>query len=295
MTTILQVKNLFKSYGAINAVNGLNLSIKKGSCLGILGPNGAGKTTTIEIIEGIQPPTSGEVLYKGKPITDKFKQEAGIQFQATALQEFLTVEETLSMFHRLYEKTIELTQLIKLCSLSDILNRDVNKLSGGQRQRLLLALALVNDPEIIFLDEPTTGLDPQARRYFWELVKLIQKRDKTIVLTTHYMEEAYELCDEIAIIDQGKVIAEGSPEKLLHDHFDNTIIIIPLTETNITAIKPFADNYTVLDNWIEIQTTTPHTTIENLIKHGVSLDEMRLRKWNLEDLFISLTGKKLRL
>jgi ABC-2 type transport system ATP-binding protein len=219
-TPLFEVKNLVKTYpGGTQAVRGLSFQLKEGICFGLLGPNGAGKTTTIEISEGILEATSGEVLFRGRPLGSEFRQKSGIQFQSTAIQDFLKVKEILWIFSSLYDKTLSQEEIKKLCRLDDIWEKDHKKLSGGQRQRLLLAVALVNDPEIIFLDEPTTGLDPGARRDFWELIRSVKARGKTIVLTTHYMEEAYLLCDEIVVVDQGKIIEQGVPERLLLQHF----------------------------------------------------------------------------
>ena len=294
MSKLIEIKNLIKHYGDVQAVNDLSLAIPKGICFGLLGPNGAGKSTTIEITEGILEATSGEILYKGKPLGKEFREEAGIQFQATALQEFLTVRETLEMFHRLYDRTIPMDELIDLCDLSELLDRDNKKLSGGQRQRLLLALALVNDPEVVFLDEPTTGLDPQARRNFWDLVKLIRGRDKTIVLTTHYMDEAYELCDEIVIVDKGQIIAQGTPKSLLQNHFGDTIIQLPESELNEQTATSMGLRFVIRNEWAEIQTHDANDTIQQLIAENISLSQLRMREWSLEDLFIALTGKQLR-
>ena len=193
-TALLQVKNLVKHYPSVKAVDGIDINLQGGVCFGLLGPNGAGKTTTVEILEGITEATSGEILYKGKPVGDQFRKEAGIMFQSTALQDFITVRETLQMFASLYPRQSDLDELILRCNLTEYLDQDNRQLSGGQRQRLLLAIALVNDPDIIFLDEPTTGLDPQARRNFWDLIDDIKAQGKTIILTTHYMDEAYSLC-----------------------------------------------------------------------------------------------------
>lgn len=294
MTPLIEIKNLVKHYGDVHAVNDLSLSIPKGICFGLLGPNGAGKSTTIEITEGILTPTAGEILYKGMPLGENFREEAGIQFQATSLQEFLTVRETLKMFHDLYQKTMPWEELIELCDLEELLDRDNKHLSGGQRQRLLLALALVNDPEVVFLDEPTTGLDPQARRNFWDLVKLIRARNKTIVLTTHYMDEAYELCDEIVIVDKGKIIAQGTPQSLLKNHFGDTILQLPDDILTDELAKSLGFRYVTRNNWVEVQTTDAHTTIQQLLAANISLSQLRLREWSLEDLFIALTGKHLR-
>lgn len=296
MTTLMEIRNLVKHYDDVHAVNDLSLTIPKGICFGLLGPNGAGKSTTIEIAEGILKPTSGEVFYKGEQLENSscFKEEVGIQFQATALQEFLTVGETIKMFLDLYDKTMPWDELVDLCDLRELLDRDNQKLSGGQRQRLLLALALVNDPEVLFLDEPTTGLDPQARRNFWDLVKLIRARNKTIILTTHYMDEAYELCDDIVIIDKGKIIAQGTPQSLLKNHFGDTIIQLPDNILTDDIAKSLDLHYTIRNSWTEIQTSDAHKTIQTLLSANISLAQLRLREWSLEDLFIALTGKQLR-
>jgi ABC-2 type transport system ATP-binding protein len=275
------------------AVDNVDLSIPQGICFGLLGPNGAGKTTTIEILEGIHQPTSGTVLYKGAPLADRYREEVGIQFQHTALQEFLTVRETLELFERLYQHTFPIDELISLCSLGELLNRDTRKLSGGQRQRLLLALALINDPEIIFLDEPTTGLDPQARRNFWELVTLVKSRNKTIILTTHYMEEAYALCDQIVIMDKGRIVSQGTPAQLLADHFGDVVLQIPKEDA---GSKVFEEGFSIAHagDFLEIKTSSIHQTLQQLMARGVNLDRLRIRAWTLDDLFINVTGKSLR-
>ncbi|MCL4151715.1 UNVERIFIED_CONTAM: hypothetical protein GTU68_050805, partial [Idotea baltica] len=229
MTAIIEVKNLIKHFAPykkeiVKAVDGVSFAIKPGTCFGLLGPNGAGKTTTVEILEGIIEPTGGSILYKGQPIGEQFRHDAGIMFQNTALQDYMTVSEALNMFGRFYTKTVSVQQLIEQCALQEFLDRDARKLSGGQKQRLLLAIALVNDPEVIFLDEPTTGLDPQARRNFWQLVNDIKSRGKTVVLTTHYMEEANLLCDELVFMDHGKIIAAGSPSELLSNSFNDVLL-----------------------------------------------------------------------
>lgn len=293
MTSILHAQGLVKDYPGVKAVDNVELTIEQGVCFGLLGPNGAGKTTVIEIMEGIKRPTAGNVFYQGSPIGSRFKKESGIQLQATSLQEFLTVQETLQLFKNLYPTTMDMDDLIRLCSLEELLDRDTRKLSGGQRQRLLLALALVNDPEVLFLDEPTTGLDPQARRNFWDLIKLIQSQNKTIVLTTHYMDEAYTLCDEIAIMDRGRIIAQGTPEQLLRNHYGEVVLQIP--EEDVGARL---DNTPLplsrVQQSVEIQTRDMHETLQTLLEKGVSLSRMKIRSWNLEDLFIELTGKELR-
>lgn len=290
---ILEVRELVKHYPGVNAVNGLNFAVEEGTCFGLLGPNGAGKTTTVEMMEGILVPSAGEILYRGEPQAERFREEAGIQFQSTALQDFLTVHETLRLFHRLYMRRAVLEDIIETCSLGELLGRDARKLSGGQRQRLLLAIALVNDPTVIFLDEPTTGLDPQARRNFWELVERIKADNKTIILTTHYMEEAYLLCDEIVIMDHGRIIAQGSPEALLKEHFEDVILELPHEDLTLT---PADLPYTVLEtpNTFEISTADVDGAISVLREKGVSLNRLRIRPRTLEDLFLELTGRNLR-
>ena len=292
MSSIITATNLVKQYPGVTAVAGIDLSIPAGICFGLLGPNGAGKTTTIEILEGIHVPTSGTVLYKGEPLGTRYREEVGIQFQHTALQEFLTVHETLELFQKLYQKTMPIPELIELCSLADILERDTRKISGGQRQRLLLALALINDPDLIFLDEPTTGLDPQARRNFWDLVNLVKSRKKTIVLTTHYMEEAYALCDEIAIMDKGRIVSQGTPAQLLSDHFGDVVLQIPNDDAG-RKTSGLGLNVVQAGDLLEIRTNRMHETLQQLIESGVNLDRLRIRAWTLEDLFINVTGKKL--
>ncbi|HTG00585.1 MAG TPA: ABC transporter ATP-binding protein [Nitrospirota bacterium] len=282
-----------KIYPGVRAVDGVTLSIAPGICFGLLGPNGAGKTTLIEIVEGIQQPDSGSVLYKGAAAGARFRKEAGIQFQVTSLQEFLTVRETLLLFSRLYPRTMELNDIIRLCSLEEFLDRDTRKLSGGQRQRLLMALALVNDPEVLFLDEPTTGLDPQARRNFWDLISLIRSKGKTVVLTTHYMDEAYALCDKIAIMDRGRIIAQGTPEQLLKEHFGDIVLQFPEEEVK-DKLEDLQLCVSKQPGWCEIQTHDMNDTIKTLMDRGVSLSRMNMRSWSLEDLFIALTGKDLR-
>lgn len=291
---ILEVRDLHKHYPTVKAVNGVDFAVPQGICFGLLGPNGAGKTTTIEMLEGITKPTSGAIFYKGEPQGTRFRQEAGIQFQSTALQEFLTVRENLNYFRSLYPKSLPLDELIEVCRLQDYLDRDANKLSGGQRQRMLLAIALVNDPDVVFLDEPTTGLDPQARLNFWELVNSIKARQKTVLLTTHYMEEAYNLCDEIAIMDHGKIIAHGSPDALLAEHFQDVIIELPASDFPIAAQHIPHRRLEKVTPSIEIVTADVNATLQQLMQYGASLARLQVRPRTLEDLFLTLTGKELR-
>ncbi|WP_286262916.1 ABC transporter ATP-binding protein [Thalassotalea atypica] len=292
MEQVIQVRALFKNYNDVAAVDDVSFEISKGCCFGLLGPNGAGKTTTIEIMEGIIPASSGEVLYYGEPASDQTAHHIGIQFQNTALQDFLTVKETLDLFGSFYDETLSVDMLIELCDLSDFLDRDNRLLSGGQRQRLLLALALINDPDIVFLDEPTTGLDPQARRNFWQLIKNIKAQNKTIVLTTHYMDEAEQLCDEIIIMDRGKIIEQGQPEKLLSQHFEHVFIYLP--KETVPQVLITSEGWTTRQSRVEITTANVEQTLSLLMKYKVPLDELQVKSANLDDLFLKLTGHSLR-
>ena len=293
MTTILEARKLVKQYPGVLAVNELSFEVEEGICFGLLGPNGAGKTTTVEIIEGVTPATSGEVYYYGEPAGSRFREEAGIQFQNTALQDFLTVKETIEMFRSLYSRRADLDHIIEECSLGELLDRDNRKLSGGQRQRLLLAVALVNRPKLVFLDEPTTGLDPQARRNFWDLVERIREEGTTIILTTHYMDEAQILCDDIAIMDHGKILTRGSPQSLLREHYGHVIIELPLDaiDGNIDHIE-----HRVLETQgiIEISTDDVNESLQALTSSTSQLNGLKIRQPNLEDLFLDLTGHSLR-
>ena len=293
MRSALEARNLVKHYPGVVAVDDVSFSVAEGICFGLLGPNGAGKTTTVEIIEGVTPATSGEVWYFGEPAGDKFRQEAGIQFQNTALQDYLTVKETLQMFRTLYDRRADLDTIIEQCSLQDLLARDNRKLSGGQRQRLFLAVALVNKPRLIFLDEPTTGLDPQARRNFWDLVQNILAGGSTVVLTTHYMDEAQVLCDEIAIMDAGKIMTQGSPDELLRNRYEGLIIEMPLEDVtgDISNIE-----HRVIENLgiVEIVSTDVSALLTALSPEVRDLNHIKIRQPNLEDLFLDLTGHSLR-
>jgi ABC-2 type transport system ATP-binding protein len=290
---ILEVRNLIKKYPSVTAVDGLSLAVPEGICLGLLGPNGAGKTTTIEIMEGILAATSGEVRYRGAALDQRFREEAGILFQKTALQDFLTVRQSITMFRGLYQHGLDVEEVIRLCALEKLADRDNRKLSGGQQQRLLLAIALVNDPALLFLDEPTTGLDPQARRNFWDLIRAIKARKRTLILTTHYMEEAELLCDEIAIMDGGRIIAQGTPRRLLQEHFAEVMLELPKQDFPASAHNLPLRFIDAVER-VEITTDDLDATLRTLIDARVPLSNLRIRPANLEDLFLELTGKELR-
>ena len=287
---ILEVKDLYKRFGEIEAVRGISFDVPVGSCLGLLGHNGAGKTTTVEMLEGITRPDGGSILYKGKPLGSQLQDEAGIMFQHTALQDFITAKEALQMFARLYTNTPDLDKVIEQFRLGPLLKQDTRRLSGGQRQRLLLAIALINDPDIVFLDEPTTGLDPHARRYFWDLIDEIKEQGKSIILTTHYMEEAYRLCDSIIIMTEGSIITEGTPDQLLKKHFNDVVLTLPWDELP----DSLRDNDNVFQkrDIAEIITADPDGEIRALQSAGTPLVNLRIRERTLEDLFLTLTSQR---
>ena len=293
---LLEVNDVRKTYGSLTAVDGVSFAIEPGVCFGLLGPNGAGKTTTIEIIEDIQNPDNGEILYKGKPRSAQFREEIGIQFQETALPGYLTVEETLNTFRSLYQNPMAMNAAIELCSLHDITGKYNDKVSGGQKKRLLLAMALINQPNLIFLDEPSTGLDPQARLDLWEIVKQVKAQGKTIVLTTHYMEEAQNLCDDIAIMDNGKIIARDTSTELIAKYAQGQAIVLPKANLNadqmtrIPGLQPHIHDATR----IEIATDDTQTVLRQLMDQNIDLTGMTTRSPNLEDVFLNLTGRKLR-
>lgn len=292
MTPILDIRQLTKHYGKHTAVDGISFAIPAGTCFGLLGPNGAGKTTTIEMIEGMTRPSSGEILYKGAPPGRHFREECGIQFQHTALMDYLTVREVLELFARMYRKTVPLDTLVSQCQLGEFLEQRATRISGGQRQRLLLALALVNDPAIVFLDEPTTGLDPQSRRQFWSLINRIREAGKTVILTTHYMDEAEQLCDELVIMDRGRIVDQGSPQALLKKHFQHVRVCLDRQDFGITP-EQLGEAVIETATDIEILSTSIDRTIDALRQHGIPLTTLRVRNPTLDDLFLKLTGHSL--
>ncbi|MFC3853930.1 ABC transporter ATP-binding protein [Salinispirillum marinum] len=292
MQPVITVRHLVKRYAQMTAVDHISFQVAEGTCFGLLGPNGAGKTTTIEMLEGILRPTSGDIHYFGQPLKARaIYQDIGIQFQQTALPDYLTVRETLRLFASFYERSLALDELVALCHLHDVVNRDARRLSGGQRQRLLLALALVNDPRVVFLDEPTTGLDPQARRQFWDLLQQIKARGKTIVLTTHYMDEAETLCDHIAIMDQGQIIAEGAPQALLAEHFSGALVGL----NDVVLPDDMRQRYAsyLSQGRLYIQTQQVEVLLADLLAARVPLSQLQVQTPTLDDLFIKLTGNPL--
>jgi ABC-2 type transport system ATP-binding protein len=290
----IEARHLRKEYKKLVAVADVSFKVRRGQCFGLLGPNGAGKTTTLEMMEGLTQPTSGEVIFLGKRLDRSLQHRLGIQFQSTSLQDFLTVKECLQLFARLYKSHRRLEELIRLCALEDFLDRDNRKLSGGQRQRLMIALALINNPELVFLDEPTTGLDPQARRNLWSLVEEIKSEGKSVILTTHYMDEAFILCDEIAIMDKGRIIAQGEPKKLLRSYFEGQTLEIPQEDLHGCDPTAFGLTFVIRNGTVEFHAPDVTVGLQSLMQKNVNLNRMSVRSANLEDLFLHLTGQELR-
>lgn len=289
---IFQVKNLKKSFGPLQAVKDVSFDINQGTCFGLLGPNGAGKSTTIECIQQIIKSDGGEILFDGEKVSEKNLHHFGIQFQDTALPHKLKVREVLEFFSELYGSPRSLDELIRLCNLEPFLEQFHDKISGGQRQRLLLAVSLCHRPKLLMLDEPTTGLDPQARRNLWGLVKDVLKTGTTVILTTHYMDEAFELCDVIGIMDHGEIIAKGEPKELLKKTFEETVLEIPL-QSEIDLSKHF-ESSKVREKFVEVTVTDLNKALATLAELNLDLSGMNIRQKNLEDLFIHLTGQELR-
>ena len=290
---LLEAIDIKKHYQRLRAVDGVSITIGRGSCFGLLGPNGAGKTTLVEIIEDIIDPTGGTILYKGACRSAQFRQEVGIMFQQTALLSFLTVAETLETFSRLYDNTETIGHLIHLCHLKEVSAQLNDKISGGQKQRLLLALALINRPELVFLDEPSTGLDPQARRNLWDIIKTVKSQGRTIVLTTHYMEEAEKLCDDIAIMDKGKIIARGAPQELIQTHCRRATLSVPKDQfpEKPGDLQGFINER---GDRIQIRTENVNAVVGQLLSLGVDMRGVNVKIPTLEDVFLKLTGRSLR-
>lgn len=291
MQEIISVDGLCKAFAGKVAVDNISFTVPEGICFGLLGPNGAGKTTTIEMLEGITKPDAGIITFRGKPLNKEAMSQIGIQFQHTALQDYLTTIETIRLFRSFYEQTLEEETIVELCQLNEFVNQDHRKLSGGQKQRLLLALALVNDPKVLFLDEPTTGLDPHARRNFWDLINHIKTQGKTIVLTTHYMDEAEYLCDHIELMDKGRIIEKGHPNSLLSKHFKGALIRLPEQPIKDDLLQKLPMQFRN-GSW-EINTESVESALFLLSNHQVQLDGLTVKSANLDDLFLKLTGQTL--
>ena len=326
----LRICGLKKAFADVQAVDGIDLEVAKGECFGLLGPNGAGKTTTIEICEGLTEPDEGTVellRLKWRTDADELRQRIGIQLQETQFPDKLTVEETLRLFRSFYRRGITVDESIKLAQLEEKRRSRVGGLSGGQKQRLAMATALVGDPELLFLDEPTTGLDPQARRHLWDLVEEMKQAGRTIILTTHYMDEAEQLCDRVAIMDHGKVIALDTPKELIATVCSEDIVEFAvsgratadpstspaaagsaqddregrrLAVVDVEALKkiPGVQSHRMDESLHQLSVSELHTAVPRIFAaleaQGLHLSEFRTHSATLEDVFVRLTGRNLR-
>jgi len=307
MSSAIECRDLRKTYdGKVEAVRGLNLQIQAGECFGLLGPNGAGKTTTIEILEGLLEATSGEVTILGqtwKSNPRELREKVGISLQETRLGEKLTVRETVELFASFYRRPRSTFEVLQALQLDEKADAWVGKLSGGQRQRLAVATALVGSPDVLFLDEPTTGLDPQSRRQLWDIIRGFQSHGGTVLLTTHYMDEAERLCDRLAIVDHGQVIAEGSPAELIarlggHHMIEFSVAGGGKRSAETWKALPGVESVREEDGLICLSVREPHRTIPALLeavdKESAQLERLTTRQASLEDVFVNLTGRHLR-
>ncbi len=307
---VIEVKNLTKKFkepdkSDLIAVNDTSFSVDKGEIFGLLGPNGAGKTTTLEIIEGLQEPTSGETLIKNistQKNLEQVKNLIGIQLQSSAYYEYLRLGEILALFGTFYKTSVEADKLLEIVGLNSKRKAMIKQLSGGQQQRFSICAALVNDPEIVFLDEPTTGLDPQARHHMWGFIKKINEQGKTIILTTHYMEEAEYLCDRVGIMDQGKIIAIDTPKNLVRKLQSSARIYFhtedQLSVNSLEQVEGILKVDKKPNHIYHLQVTKSNEALPKLYKwaetNNVFMQDLEVISSNLEDVFLELTGKKLR-
>jgi ABC-2 type transport system ATP-binding protein len=300
----IEVSGLVKRFDDVIAVNGIDFTVEEGQCVGLLGPNGAGKTTTVEILEGLQTPTSGNVRVLGRSWENDataIRSRIGVQLQQTQFYERLTVLETVKLFRSFYPSGLSVDAVIATTQLEEKRNTFLLKLSGGQRQRLALAVALVADPEVLFLDEPTTGLDPQSRRALWDVIEALKVRRRTVVLTTHYMEEAERLCDRVIIVDHGKIVAQGSPSDLIAQTGGEQIIEFsasPKIDPALLQSLPGLVRMSEQNGGAALAVKQLHLALPALVStinsRGSSLVQISTRRVTLDDVFLSLTGHSLR-
>lgn len=305
MEKVVVVEGLVKRYGEVIAVDGISFEVYRGEVFGFLGPNGAGKTTTVECLEGLRVPDAGKIEVLGEvpsPTNYSLKARLGIQLQETAYLDLLTVEEILATFARLYPRHRDIAELIELLALSEKRKSYVKNLSGGQRQRLAVALALVNDPDLLLLDEPTAGLDPQARRALWDVILRLKDEGKTVLLTTHYMEEAEHLCDRVAILDHGRIIALGPPEGLVRQHLRETALELEIereVEEAVLSGLPGVSRVVPKEPGIVVVFSNDTVATFRALAEEVSTGRLPLRDlvWrrpSLEDVYLLLTGRRIR-
>jgi len=303
-TPAIQVKGLVKRFEKLTAVDGVDFAVQRGECVGLLGPNGAGKTTTVEMLEGLQQATAGEIRVLGKTWAEagvELRSRIGIQLQDTLFYEKLKVGETVQLFRSFYPSGLSVSDAIASVQLQEKADVQIRKLSGGQKRRLALAVALAGDPEILFLDEPTTGLDPQARRALWDVIEGLKSRGRTVLITTHYMEEAEKLCDRIAILDHGKVVAEGSPAELIRGIGAEQVIEFtadPVPSNELLAGIPGQIAHGQRNGTSTLAVQQIHVSLpallETLKKNGHTLSNLTTRHGTLDDVFLAKTGKHLR-
>lgn len=304
LVSAIEVSGLVKRYGELVAVDGVSFAVERGEVFGLLGPNGAGKTTTVEIVEGLRNPDAGAVTVLGIDVTrhpQEIKERIGVQLQTSSLFESLTVWEILDLFGSFYRKRLHPDGLVSLLNLEEKRNTLVKNLSGGQQQRLSVALALVNDPEVIFLDEPTTGLDPQARRALWEVIEQLKGRDRAVLLTTHQMEEAERLCDRVAIMDHGHILAMNKPRDLVKTYFEEVAIEFEANgHVDVNALRSLEGVSGVheVEGIVTVYSTDVPGTLSVLLSSASreewQLANIHVRTATLEDVFLKLTGRRIR-
>jgi len=312
---VVDAQSLTKKFGTLTAVSDVSLKLAPGECLAILGPNGAGKTTTVEMLEGLVPPTSGRLTIFGMDMQKQraaIQERVGVLLQETHMYKRYTVKETLELFSSFYQNPEDPIDIIGRMNLEDKKNVQLKNLSGGQKQRVYLGACLINNPELIFLDEPTTGLDPQSRRSIWDLLNTLKSQNKSMILTTHYMEEAEKLADRIIIFDHGKIIAEGTLNQLIATHCDGQVISfslsidqkqilsdeLPKVLTTLKSKHEFFNAAITVGNRVEILTHSTSSMIVSILQtlksNGFDIQELNLRSGSLEDVFIKLTGRSIR-
>jgi ABC-2 type transport system ATP-binding protein len=301
--TVIEATGLSKRYGDIVAVDNVSFSVQRGEIFGLLGPNGAGKSTTLEMLEGLRDIDTGTAMVLGTDITTNpvaVKRRIGVQLQATALPSFTTVAESIDLFRAFYDHTRATADLLKEFDLVPQAKQITTKLSGGQQQRLSIALAMVNDPDVAFLDEPTTGLDPQARISLWHFIERFRAQGKTVMLTTHYMEEAERLCDRVAVMDQGRVVALDTPDQLVARYGPGTAISFTNTDADVVKLRALTgvESAEFEAGQVRMITRTPEVVLAQLLHpggdHPNGISNLRVERGTLEDVFIALTGRDLR-